>query len=73
MVSHYLSLLQDGEVESFELMDIEKVADLISNTNEFKDNVNLIIIDFMIRHGVFKPESPGYLELVAGLRQQDCA
>ena len=65
--------MQDGEVESFELMDIQKVADLISTTNEFKDNVNLIIIDFMIRHGVFKPESPGYLELVSGLRQQDCA
>jgi hypothetical protein len=59
-------------VESFSLMDIHDVATIISDTDHFKDNCNLVIIDFMIRHGVLKPESPGYLELLSGLRQGDC-
>lgn len=65
--------LQDGEVESFELMDIEKVKDIISSTDDFKDNCNLVIIDFMVRHGLLQPESPGYLDIVSGLRQKDCS
>lgn len=64
---------QDSEVDSFELMEIQKVADIISSSEDFKDNCNLVIIDFLIRHGVLKPESPGYLALVAGLRQEDCS
>lgn len=60
-------------MESFELMDIEKVAEVIGDTTEFKDNCNLVILDFMVRKGVFAPESPGYLDLVSGLRQQDCS
>jgi len=65
--------LQDGEVESFELLDIDKVAKIISETDDFKDNCNLVIIDFLIRHGVLKPESRGYLDLLSGLRQVDCS
>jgi len=63
----------DGEVESFELLDIDKVAKIISETDDFKDNCNLVIIDFLIRHGVLKPESRGYLDLLSGLRQVDCS
>ena len=69
----FLPMPGDGEVESFELLDIRDVATIISETDDFKDNCNLVIIDFMIRHGVLKPESPGYLELLSGLRQMDCS
>ncbi len=65
--------VQDGEVESFELLDIQEVARIISETDNFKDNCNLVIIDFLIRQGVVKPESPGYLKLLSGLRQIDCS
>jgi hypothetical protein len=59
-------------VESFQLMPIEEVAALVSDTTEFKDNCNLVIIDFLIRHGIIKPDQPGYLSLVTGLRSGSC-
>ena len=40
--------------------------------NAFKPNINLVVIDFLVRHGHIPPESPGYLRLVSGLRQGDC-
>eukprot|EP00884_Botryococcus_braunii_P009748 jgi/Botrbrau1/18775/Bobra.0386s0093.1 len=62
----------DGEVDSFQLMPIEEVAQLVRDTTEFKDNCNLVIIDFLIRHGIIKPDQPGYLSLVTGLRSGSC-
>ena len=59
----------DGEVESFMLLPIEDVAQIVRDTDEFKLNCNLVIIDFLVRHGVLDPDTPGYLELVLGLRQ----
>ncbi len=57
----------DGEVQSFNLMPIEDVATLILNTDDFKRNCNLVIIDFMIRHGVIKADHPEYTLLSSGL------
>jgi len=60
----------DGEVASFHLMDVEEVADIVKNTFDFKFNCNLVIIDFLIRHGVLNPdEITEYEELVRGLRR----
>lgn len=58
----------DGEVAAFELMPIASVMALVRDTDEFKLNCNLVIIDFLIRHGLIGPEEPDYLDLVAGLR-----
>lgn len=59
----------DGEVASFHLMDVGEVADIVKNTFDFKFNCNLVVIDFLIRHGVLNPdEVPEYEELVRGLR-----
>ncbi|CAI5507331.1 unnamed protein product [Closterium sp. Naga37s-1] len=41
----------DGEVADFSLMPIEAVASIVANTKEYKANCNLVIIDFLIRHG----------------------
>jgi hypothetical protein len=57
----------DGELEGFTLMPIAEIAERVRATDDVKFNVNLVIIDFMIRHGVLGPEHPEYLELVAGL------
>lgn len=46
----------DGEVESFTLMQLADVAELIRTTDNFKFNCNLVIIDFMLRHGFFDAE-----------------
>jgi hypothetical protein len=58
----------DGEVAGFELLPLADVAALVAFTNEFKDNCNAVIADFLVRHGFWTPEEAGYLELVAGLR-----
>jgi isopentenyldiphosphate isomerase len=60
----------DGEVESFELMSIEAVMDIVRETQKFKPNCNLVIIDFLIRHGLLGPDSHGYTETVSGLHRR---
>ncbi|MCC7167687.1 MAG: DUF4743 domain-containing protein [Rhodospirillales bacterium] len=60
----------DGEVESFELMPIDAVKKTLRETFDFKFNVPLVLLDFLIRHGQLLPdEEPDYLRLQAGLRQ----
>ena len=60
----------DGEISGFTLMPVEEVAERVRTTFDFKFNVNLAIIDFLIRHGVLLPDNePDYLELVNGLRR----
>ncbi|MBF0166570.1 MAG: DUF4743 domain-containing protein [Alphaproteobacteria bacterium] len=60
----------DGEVESFELWPIARVRETILNSRDFKFNVPLVMIDFMIRHGQITPENePDYLKLIEGLRR----
>jgi len=59
----------DGEVESFELMPIEQVAEIVRETEDFKANCNLVIIDFLIRHGLLNPEDVDYTRLVTGLHR----
>ncbi|KAF3441945.1 hypothetical protein FNV43_RR15861 [Rhamnella rubrinervis] len=41
----------DGEVESFKLIPVTHVANVIRRTNYFKSNCCLVIIDFLFRHG----------------------
>ena len=58
----------DGEIESFALWPIGQVARTVAETTDFKDNCNLVVIDFLIRHGLVAPNDPDYLALVRGLR-----
>jgi isopentenyldiphosphate isomerase len=60
----------DGEVAEFMLLPVEEVVELVSDSDEFKLNCNLVLIDFFIRHGILDPETPGYLELSLGLREK---
>lgn len=57
----------DGEVAEFQLLNIDEVIQLVHDTDNFKTNCNLVILDFAIRHGVIKPEQENYLELITGL------
>lgn len=60
----------DGEVERFELWPMARVLETIRETDDFKFNVPLVIIDFAIRHGVLDPDrEPDYAALVRGLRR----
>ena len=60
----------DDEIASFHLWPIAKVMEVVERTAEFKFNCNLVIIDFLIRHGLVGPEHPDYLALVGGLHHQ---
>ncbi|KAK6203189.1 thiamine pyrophosphokinase [Scheffersomyces amazonensis] len=46
----------DGEAEDFQLLEVEDILVKIKN-NEFKPNSALVVIDFLIRHGIITPES----------------
>jgi isopentenyldiphosphate isomerase len=59
----------DGEIGEFMLWPIAKVAEIVRDTQEFKFNCNLVIIDFLVRHGLIAPDHPDYLDIVAGLRR----
>ncbi len=59
----------DGEVEEFMLLPLDEVARIVLETEELKLNCNLVVIDFLIRHGWLLPHHPEYLDLVTGLRQ----
>lgn len=60
----------DGEVESFALLDVEEVLERIRDTDDFKFNVNLVILDFLVRHSLLCPDNePDYAEIVHGLKQ----
>ena len=59
---------RDGEHSGFEKMPAAEALRLVDETGRFKFNVNLVIIDFAIRHGVLTPGHPDYLKLLRGLR-----
>lgn len=60
---------RDGEAAEFYLWPIDKVAEIVRDTMEFKFNCNLAIIDFLIRHGYIPVDDPMRAGLVKGLRQ----
>jgi len=58
----------DGEVEDFRLLPAHECLRLVRETDRFKYDVNLVLIDFGLRHGLIVPEAPDYLALIDGLR-----
>ena len=65
----FVPVCSDGEVDEFLLLPIRQVIDRVRDSNEFKLNCNLVIIDFLIRHGYIKPDEPDYLDLVSSLHR----
>ncbi len=57
----------DGEISEFYLWPIEQVIEAVRDTDEFKFNCSLVIIDFLIRRGFIEPDHADYVELVRGL------
>ena len=53
----------DGEVERFDLLPAAEVLDIVTNTDTFKFNCNLVMIDFLLRHGVIGAAHPEYAAL----------
>lgn len=61
----------DGEVESFELWPMADVLERVRETDDFKFNVNLVILDFAIRHGLLAPDDPDYQAIWEGLHRPE--
>lgn len=59
----------DGEIVHFELMPADRVVERVRTTNDFKFNVNLVILDFAIRHGLIAVDDPEYLDVATGLHR----
>ena len=58
----------DGEVAAFMLWEIREVIERLNDTEDFKFNSALVIIDFLIRHGFIDSDDPDYSDIVSGLR-----
>ena len=58
----------DGEVDAFYLWPIERVIQTVKDTESFKPNCALVIIDFLVRHGYIRMQHPHYPQIIDGLR-----
>jgi 8-oxo-dGTP pyrophosphatase MutT (NUDIX family) len=59
----------DGELVSFELRDAAEAIAIARAGDDFKFNVNLVLIDFGLRHGIIAPDDPEYLALATGIHR----
>lgn len=60
----------DDEVETFQLMDVEEVKGAMLN-EDFKDNCNLVMLDFFIRHGIVTEENErDFVEIVQRMHRR---
>lgn len=65
----YIPTNRDGEIAAFELWPIARVVECVRETDDFKFNCALVVIDFLVRHGVLTPDDePDYLTLARNLR-----
>jgi isopentenyldiphosphate isomerase len=58
----------DGEIEWFQLWPVAEVKARLAEGDDFKFNVALVNIDFLVRRGYLGPDEPDYVEIVEGLR-----
>ena len=59
----------DGEIVRFDLMPAAAVVERVRRTDDFKFNVNLVILDFALRHGLIPVDDPEYLDVASGLHR----
>ena len=62
---------RDGEIGRFDVLPAEEVLAMLRESDDFKPNCALVVIDFMVRHGLLRPDEPDYLAVLAGLRRWD--
>jgi hypothetical protein len=69
LAAHEVPENSDGEVERFELWPLDRVAESLRTSDNWKFNVPLVVLDFLIRHGWFQPDDPDYVTLANGLHR----
>ena len=69
LASDFIPRNTDGEIESFTLTPVNAVINRVRTGQEFKFNVNLVLIDLFLRYGLLHPDSePDYEKVACGLR-----
>jgi 8-oxo-dGTP pyrophosphatase MutT (NUDIX family) len=61
---------RDGEFVGFDLVPVAAVLETIRTSEDFKFNVNLVILDFAVRRAFLRPDDPEYLEVATGLHRR---
>ena len=69
MPADFVTKNRDGEIVHFELMPASAVLERIRTTSDFKFNVNLVILDFAVRHGLLRPDDSEYVDVATGLHR----
>ena len=59
----------DGEVAEFYLWPMDRVIGTVRDTDDFKFNCALVVVDFLVRHGFISPDHPDYMDVLRGLRR----
>jgi hypothetical protein len=62
----FTPLPADGEVESFALWPIGRVLEALRDTDDFKFNVTLVLIDLFLREALFSPAEADELRQALG-------
>jgi hypothetical protein len=60
---------RDGEFSEFLLMPAVRVLERVRAGDDFKFNVNLVVLDFAVRHGLLSAEDPEFIEVATGLHR----
>jgi 8-oxo-dGTP pyrophosphatase MutT (NUDIX family) len=65
----FLPKNRDGEFSEFLLMPAAAVLDRVRTSDDFKFNVNLVVLDFAVRHGLLTADDPEFIEVATGLHR----
>jgi len=58
----------DGEIDAFTLMRADEVMSLVRETDAFKPNCAMVLVDFFLRHGLLTPaEEPDHAAIADAL------
>ena len=58
----------DGETSAFQRMPASAAGEIITTSEQFKFNCNLVVAHFLLRHGLINPDNePDYQAIVRGL------
>lgn len=67
MPRDFVPVNHDGEIAEFQLWPVRRAMEAVRDTTDFKFNCALVLIDFLIRHGIIEPDDePDYLALLRG-------
>uniref|UniRef100_A0A7S4K4A5 DUF4743 domain-containing protein n=1 Tax=Odontella aurita TaxID=265563 RepID=A0A7S4K4A5_9STRA len=68
---NFLPYARDGEVTKFELWDSDKLEDEVRQGNNLRPAMRLVVVDFLIRHGIIKPDDEqNYATIQAAMHRE---